>query len=429
MDYFGIILVIVDFVSDLTVGIGLFEACHYNWVALSMFFTALPSILVLSFVIIICIFPNIGNEVYVKNVSGLNNLDLIGLILCFPIYFCILTIRGQILKNKQLGGRTLKGLQLLEVLTESVTQFIFTCYIRINLGSGEPRIFGIWIGELIPLWDSRIFSIVTSFCAMLFGFSMISTTNMGTKTIAIVWKDFLINVYCLLLDLPLLFLTITLFTYINGFWYSFGVLIFTWLINSTFLARTLQKCAFECFLLSNYVLIAPFLVIFRGRGYLKINSKVKFMFIIALINYAILASLILINTAICLNQHDTTLIFNNSKPIDEMNCENLCEIHGNYSYCSVQPVPLEKLLSWNYINMSVFAFSFTHAIVRILNEIFIIKYTTKSLPSKSKLHDYRKNIFQHYLDNFHPHQIIWSKSTPNKINIIWSKDDSNSILC
>ena len=119
---------------------------------------------------------------------------------------------------------------------------------------------------------------------MLFGFSMISTTNMGTKTIAIVWKDFLINVYCLLLDLPLLFLTITLFTYINGFWYSFGVLIFTWLINSTFLARTLQKCAFECFLLSNYVLIAPFLVIFRGRGYLKTNSKVKFMFIIALIN-------------------------------------------------------------------------------------------------------------------------------------------------
>ena len=59
MDYFGIILVIADFGSDLTVGISLFETCHYVWAALSMFFTALPSILVLLFVIIICIFPNL----------------------------------------------------------------------------------------------------------------------------------------------------------------------------------------------------------------------------------------------------------------------------------------------------------------------------------------------------------------------------------
>ena len=63
---------------------------------------------------------------------------------------CFLTIRGQILKNKQFGGRTLKGLQLLEVLAESMPQFIFTCYIRIHLGPGEPSIFGIWIGEWIP---------------------------------------------------------------------------------------------------------------------------------------------------------------------------------------------------------------------------------------------------------------------------------------
>ena len=136
-------------------------------------------------------------------------------------------------------------------------QFIFTCYIRIHLGPGEPSIFGIWIGEWIPQWDSRIFSVATSFCAILFGISIISTTNMGTKTLTIVWKDLLINVYCLLLDLSLLFLTVTLFTYTNGFWYSFGVLIFTWLINSTFISRTalahLEK--FECFLLANYVLI------------------------------------------------------------------------------------------------------------------------------------------------------------------------------
>ena len=54
---------------------------------------------------------------------------------------------------------------------------------RIHLGPGGPSMFGIWIGEWIPQWDSRIFSVVTSFCAMLFGTSMILTTNMGMKTL------------------------------------------------------------------------------------------------------------------------------------------------------------------------------------------------------------------------------------------------------
>ena len=72
-----------------------------------MFFTALPSILVLLYAIISCIF----SSSYVKNLSGLNYYDFLGLILCFPIYVCFLTIRGQILKNKKLGGRTLKGLR------------------------------------------------------------------------------------------------------------------------------------------------------------------------------------------------------------------------------------------------------------------------------------------------------------------------------
>ena len=151
----------------------------------------------------------------------------------------------------------------------------------------------------------------------------------------------------------------------------------------------------------------------------------------ALINYTILASLILMNTAICLNHDSDTfkaLITNNTEQIDEMNCENLCKIHDNYLNCNARPIPFQKLLMWNFVNMGVFAFSFIHAVVKISNELFVIKYMTSLLPSNSKLHDQRKNIFQHYLDNFHPDQIIWSKNAPDQIAIIWSKDDSNSIL-
>ena len=422
MDYFGIILVIADFGSDLTVGISLFETCHYVWAALSMFFTALPSILVLLFVIIICIFPNIGDEVssYVKNVSGLSYIDLIGLILCFPIYVCFLAIQGQILKNKELGAKTLKGLQLLELFSESVPQFILTCYIRIHLGPGEPILFGIWIGEWIPQFDSRIFSIVTSFCAMLYGGAMIGTTNMGTKTL--VWKSYLINVYCLLIDLSLLYLTVTLFAYINGFLASFGVLILTWSVNSVFISKTCKRYGSERFLLANYILVAPLLMIFRGRGYFKTDLEAKFTFLNGLITYTMMALLVFVNTAICMDQENNN-VWNSTEPIYEVNCENVCEISDNNLNCNVKPVLLEQLLPWNFVNVGLFAFSFLHAIFKILTDVFLVKYMTNLLPSECKLHDQRKNLFGHYLDNFRPDQMIWSKSAPDQIKIIWSKND------
>ena len=53
---------------------------------------------------------------YVKEVSGLDRGDLIGLVICFPLYMCIITIRGRILNNKKLGAQTIKGTQLVEIL-------------------------------------------------------------------------------------------------------------------------------------------------------------------------------------------------------------------------------------------------------------------------------------------------------------------------
>ena len=48
----GLILIVSDFGSDLWVGINLFNQCHYNYAAISLTLTALPTILVVLFVLV-----------------------------------------------------------------------------------------------------------------------------------------------------------------------------------------------------------------------------------------------------------------------------------------------------------------------------------------------------------------------------------------
>ena len=138
---FGLVMILVDVGSDLMVGIDLYNSCHYKWAAISFFFTALPSLLVLVFVTVTCLLPSLSWKladnmtIYVEEVSGLHRGDLIGLVLCFPLYTFYLAIRGpNFLDKKDLGEQTIQGILLLELLAESMPQFIFTCYVRAQLG-------------------------------------------------------------------------------------------------------------------------------------------------------------------------------------------------------------------------------------------------------------------------------------------------------
>ena len=84
---FGFMLALTDFSSDILVGINLYLACHYKFAIISFLLTAMPSIVVFSFSIVICL-CNYGGDQIVLQVrrNGLSQSDLIGLILCFPLY-------------------------------------------------------------------------------------------------------------------------------------------------------------------------------------------------------------------------------------------------------------------------------------------------------------------------------------------------------
>ena len=140
----GLFLINLDFVSDLMVGLGLYNACHYYFAFVSFFFSSLPSILIFIFLTLTSIFPNIADRMttYVKNQSGLYPFQLLGLVFCFPLYHFVIKIKGY---RGHLGEQTESGLQVLVALAQSMPQLIFTCYIRANLGPG----YGGWKGDVI----------------------------------------------------------------------------------------------------------------------------------------------------------------------------------------------------------------------------------------------------------------------------------------
>ena len=82
----GFFLALSDFVSDILVGINLYLACHYKFAIISFFLTAMPSIVVLLSSIAIYIFNYRDALLFQIERNGLNHLDLLGLILCFPLY-------------------------------------------------------------------------------------------------------------------------------------------------------------------------------------------------------------------------------------------------------------------------------------------------------------------------------------------------------
>lgn len=82
----GFFLALSDFISDIYVGITFYLKCHYRFAMTSFFFTAFPSIIILILTIMIYIFNYQDVLVFQLKHNGLNHLDLLGLILCFPIY-------------------------------------------------------------------------------------------------------------------------------------------------------------------------------------------------------------------------------------------------------------------------------------------------------------------------------------------------------
>ena len=115
---FGI-FTIIDFVSDIFVGIGLYYACHYNFAYVSFTLSALPSILIFIFLLISCICPcDDRMTIYIKKRSGLYPGGLIGLIFVRPLYTIIMRIQEWFYEDKY-GLQTRLGLKILEILSQS----------------------------------------------------------------------------------------------------------------------------------------------------------------------------------------------------------------------------------------------------------------------------------------------------------------------
>ena len=51
-----------------------------------------------------------------------------------PRYQNTSIFRGDILQSIEIGNQTVKGIKLVELFAESMTQFIFTCYIMAEFG-------------------------------------------------------------------------------------------------------------------------------------------------------------------------------------------------------------------------------------------------------------------------------------------------------
>ena len=348
----GLIFIIFDYICDLDVGIGLYQDCHYNFAAVSFFFTSLPSILVLLFVTITCLFPNLGDNMtsYVKEVSGLNRGDLIGLIICFPLYTCIIAIRGRILKNKKLGKQTIKGTQLVEIFAESMPQFLFTCYIRVRFG---PDYNG-FISNLIPGFDSRLFSVMTSFGALWYGQTMSSAMNMGLYPLVL--KTVLITAYYTLIDGALFLSMAEVFIVVYGIWTSFGVLFLVWFIEAAIHWKYFDHYGFESIQQAFFNLMGPLENIAPGKKIFYLNT---------IFLYGIYAS-ILISTNIGGWKHLLTLDEQSNQ--NYANCTTIiCGLDEVEHDCSnTWYMSSESLMTWNIINWTLLAFCLISLICKLL---------------------------------------------------------------
>ena len=116
---FDLMLIMFDFVSDISVGIGLYQACHLNFALISFTLSALPSVLMMLFLFVSCICPCEDRMTrYIKGHSGLYPGGLIGLIFARPLYTIIIRIQENC-KKDEFGSQTRMGLKLLEILSQS----------------------------------------------------------------------------------------------------------------------------------------------------------------------------------------------------------------------------------------------------------------------------------------------------------------------
>ena len=134
LEIINIIFTIIDFVSDILVGIGLYYACHYNFAYCSFTLSALPSILILIFLLISCICPCKDRmTMYVKHHSGLYPGGLIGLIFIRPLYTIIMRIQ-ECCREDKYGLQTRLGLKVLEILSQSevCVHFFINLFAQLN---------------------------------------------------------------------------------------------------------------------------------------------------------------------------------------------------------------------------------------------------------------------------------------------------------
>ena len=366
----GLFLIIFDYICDLDVGIGLYRDCHYNFAAISFFFTALPSMLVLLFVTITCLFPNLGDNMtsYVKEVSGLDRGDLIGLVICFPLYMCIITIRGRILNNKKLGAQTIKGTQLVEILAESMPQFLFTCYIRVHFG---PDFDG-FISRLTG-FDGRLFSVMTAFGALWYGLTMTSVTNMGLEPLVL--KKVLVTAYYTLIDVALLLSMAVVFIVVYGIWTSFGVLFLVWFVEAAIHWKYFDHYGFESLQLAFDNLLGPLLIIAFPNPWEKYSTK--FVYFNTLFLYGIYASILISITIggwdylLTSDEQSRGMMLNQDYNI----CTKLCGQDAAKFDCSnTWYISSDSLMTWNILNWSLWAFCLINLICNLLMDLHIFQF-------------------------------------------------------
>ena len=135
------LLIIFDFVSDISVGIGLYQACHLNFAIISFTLSALPSVLIMFFLIVSCICPCEDRMTrYIKGHSGLYPGGLIGLIFARPLYTIVMRIKENC-KKDEFGSQTRMGLKALEILSQSEVSLhtVIDLIVRAVGGAGESQ--------------------------------------------------------------------------------------------------------------------------------------------------------------------------------------------------------------------------------------------------------------------------------------------------
>ena len=125
------------------------------------------------------------------------------------------------MQSIEIGNQTVKGIKLVELFAESMTQFIFTCYIMAEFGLDLENKG--WI---------KLFSVIISYISLIHGFSEIGATNMGSWPFKM--KNYLLGALFKIIDVTFILSISTVLVILYGLWIPFGILAIIWPLEALF---------------------------------------------------------------------------------------------------------------------------------------------------------------------------------------------------